>query len=1088
MRVTRSQFVPIVLSAFFALPALLAAQEPVTITGTVTSDAGQPLPQVEVTIPSLGLGSLTRDDGRYALVVPGVRVTGQTVSIQARRLGYRALSAQITLAPGALTHDFTLAANPLQLGEVVVTGAGTATQAEKLGSVRNHVDSSLIQRSDEMNFVEALAGKAPNVEVVSTAGDAGSSSFVRIRGGNTINGTGQPLIVVDGVPIDNSTTITGGTGNNVAGTVAPNRGADINPADIASIEILKGASAAAVYGARAGQGVVLITTKSGQPGPTRTTFRSELLVNNATNGPLLQTGYGQGTDGAPPPGTTGDPPVCAARGCRLTSGTPVYDHFNDLFTTGFITDNNLTVSGGDEKTLFYISGEYMYNRGDLVGPNNHWQRSTVRLKASQRLLSNLTIGGNVAYADTRGAFIERGSNISGLLLGSLRTPPEFNDQNYIDPGTGLHRSYRYPFPSFSSTTAGRGYDNPFFVLNRDLATGRVGRVYGDVNASYLPVSWLKVQEVLGVDYSNDERLEALAQSSSGFPGGQVTEADYKHLQVDQNLTATASYTVSPTFSGTVTLGQGLNSRTQRQIETTGNNLIAPSPFNLQNTVDRNPPNDNSTFVHTQSFFGQVTADLYNQLYLTGALRNDGSSTFGSSTRRHWFPKASAAWEFTKALNEGQGLGMLSYGKARVAYGQTGTEPGAYQTINSFTTAAFGDGGWGPFLTPTQSGRGGIYSGSVKGQPNLKPERTEEIEGGVDLAFLKGERVDAHYTYYHETSSDVIFLAPLAPSSGFQFQAQNAATIKNYGHEVTLNLRPLQTPEMNWSIGVQWAKNTNRVTELRGASFVSTPNSGFTDPQGAAFAPETSATGGVTYFPLGELRGTDFVRCGRGIIDPTYGSIDALCGSAPKGAIFLGTNGYPLLDNSLEPIADPTPKWTGSLQTSFQYKKWRVSGLLDVKYGGQNWNGTKGALTFFGTHATTLVRDTTLTFGKDYYTNFTFAGPGVGIPVRIDQENWYQGGLGSGFTGPSSQFIEDAGYVKLREVSVSYTFDQPWVRSSLGFDAIDVRVSGRNLHTWTNYTGIDPESSLFGADVAQQGFDYFGTPQTRSFTVSITLHH
>ena len=344
MRVTRSQFVPIVLSAFFALPALLAAQEPVTITGTVTSDAGQPLPQVEVTIPSLGLGSLTRDDGRYALVVPGVRVTGQTVSIQARRLGYRALSAQITLAPGALTHDFTLAANPLQLGEVVVTGAGTATQAEKLGSVRNHVDSSLIQRSDEMNFVEALAGKAPNVEVVSTAGDAGSSSFVRIRGGNTINGTGQPLIVVDGVPIDNSTTITGGTGNNVAGTVAPNRGADINPADIASIEILKGASAAAVYGARAGQGVVLITTKSGQPGPTRTTFRSELLVNNATNGPLLQTGYGQGTDGAPPPGTTGDP----------QEGGTLFTDPNGAFTTlggGAGANDTLIVFGEDLKIV-----------------------------------------------------------------------------------------------------------------------------------------------------------------------------------------------------------------------------------------------------------------------------------------------------------------------------------------------------------------------------------------------------------------------------------------------------------------------------------------------------------------------------------------------------------------------------------------------------------------------------------------------------------------------------------------------------------------------------------------------------------------
>jgi CarboxypepD_reg-like domain/TonB-dependent Receptor Plug Domain len=189
MRVTRSRIIPIILSALLALPALLAAQEPVTITGTVKSDAGQPLGQVQVSIPSLGLGALTKDDGRYTVLVPGVRVTGQSVALVARRLGYKSQSAQITLTPGAQTHDFTLAANPLQLGEVVVTGAGTVTQTEKLGNVRNQVDSSLIQRSDESNFIEALAGKAPNVQVVSTGGDPGSSSFIQIRGTNTISRT-----------------------------------------------------------------------------------------------------------------------------------------------------------------------------------------------------------------------------------------------------------------------------------------------------------------------------------------------------------------------------------------------------------------------------------------------------------------------------------------------------------------------------------------------------------------------------------------------------------------------------------------------------------------------------------------------------------------------------------------------------------------------------------------------------------------------------------------------------------------------------------------------------------------------------------
>jgi TonB-linked SusC/RagA family outer membrane protein len=1084
MRTTYRHWMLLFGAVALGLPGRASAQQPDTISGLVTSEVGQPLSYVEVTIPALDLSVFTRENGRYVLIIPGARVTGQRVELLARRLGYKEKSVLVTLTAGALAQDFSLAPNPLKLGEIVATGAGTVTETEKLASVINHVDSTQIHGSDEMNVVQALAGKAPNVEVVSQGGDPGASSFIRIRGPNTLLGSEQPLLVVDGMPIDNSTTITGGNGNNVASTIASNRAADINPSDIASIEILKGASAAAIYGARAGQGVVLITTKSGHAGPTRTTFSSQLLVNHVTQGVPLQTTYGQGSEGVAP--------TCSARGCSLTSsswgpklatGTPVFDHFGELFQNGYTTDNNLTVSGGNDNTLFYLSGEYMYNRGDIVGPNDNYQRAAVRLKASQRLSDAFKLTGNVSVADSRGDYLERGSNVSGLLLGAMRTPPDFNNLVYLDSATGLQRSYRYPLPPFGSATTSRGYDNPFFVINKDAANSRVGRAYGDVNASYLATSWLQLSDELGLDYSTDERLEALAQSSSSFPLGQVTSADYKHLQLDNNLVATATYSVSPTFGGTVTLGQELNSRSERQIEVVGNGLIAPGPFSLSNTVDRSPPDNTILLVHTASFFGQVTTDLFNQLYLTAGIRNDGSSTFGSANRFNWFPKASIAWEFTKYLNEPRSvfrflqgpLSILSYGKARLAYGQTGREPDAYQTINSFTTAALGDNGWGPSLTPTQNGRGGIYSGTVKGQQNLKPERTKEFEGGVDLGFFH-DRSDAHFTYYNRTSSDVIFLAPLAPSSGYQFQAQNAATINDVGYELSWNFRPIQTARAAWDIGLQWATDNDLVTQLKGAQFVLLPNSGFTDPQGAA----------IVGYPVGELRGTDFVRCGRGIIDPTYGNIDAQCGNAPAGAIYLAPNGKPIEDQSLRPIANPLPKWTGSVSSAFQYKKWRLSGLLDIKHGGQMWNGTRGALTFFGTAANTLNRGQTLVFGKTFYPQFTFAGPGVGVPVLINQDNWYQGDIGSGFTGPSAQFVENAGFVKLREIAVSYTFDGQWVKN-LGLDAIDLRVSGRNLKTWTKYTGIDPESNLLGADVGQQGFDYFNTPQTRSFAVSITLH-
>ncbi|HEX4633525.1 MAG TPA: SusC/RagA family TonB-linked outer membrane protein, partial [Gemmatimonadales bacterium] len=1026
------------------------AQAPVTVTGRVTSDAGVPLAYAEVRIPSLALGTVTRDNGVYVILVPAARVQGQQVTLLARLVGYRVRTDTITLASGTITHDFALGVNPLQLGEVVVTGAGMVTEAQKLGSVRNAVDSTQIQRSSEMNVVEALAGKAPNVDVVGSAGDPGASSFIRIRGLNTINGSGQPLIVVDGTPIDNSTTTTGG---NTGSTVASNRAIDLNPSDIANVEILKGPSAAAIYGARAGQGVILITTKNGQPGPTRTTFRSEVQTLTATNGVPLQRQYGQGTKGVS--GTCSTVGCFAASGSwgpTVAPGTPTYDHWNDLFRTGLIADNDLTVSGGDDRTLFYINGEYMHDAGELLGPNNHFQRASARLKASHKLLDNLTIAGNVAYADSRGAFLERGSNVSGLLLGALRTSPTFNNLPFLDPVTGLQRSYRYPLPAANSATLSRGYDNPFFVINDDDATSRVGRVFGNASVSWLPQSWLKIEELVGLDYSNDERLEALAQSSSSFPTGQVTTVDLKHLQIDQNLIATGQHAFSPDFGGTLVLGSNLNDRDDRDLFVTGNGLIAPAPFSLTNTVDRLPPDNNQSIVHTLSFYGQAEADLYDQLYLSAGLRNDGSSTFGASERRNWFPKASVAWEFTKYLNQDnsmfkflvQPLSFLSYGKARVAYGQSGKEPNVYQTLNSFTTGAFGDGGWGPSVTPTQGGFGGVYSGRVKGQDSLRPERTGEFESGVDLGLFRNQMIDAHFTYYNQKSTDVIFLTPLAPSSGYSLQAQNAATIRNVGYELSLNVRPVETPDLAWNMGFQWGTNDNWVAALRGVDFVTIPGSGFTDPQGGAFVG----------YPLGELRGTDFVRCGRGIVSAKYGSIDAQCGSAPQGAVYLAPNGFPLEDGQLRPIANPYPDWSGSVQTSVHFKRWTFSGLLDIKHGGQMWNGTKGALTFYGTSANTLVRNVNRTFGKDFYPQFTYAGPGVGKPVYISDSTWYVGGLGSGFTGPSAQFIEPAGYVKLREIAIAYTFSEDWVSRALGFRAIDVRVAGRNLVTWTKYTGID----------------------------------
>lgn len=1073
-----------ILFAVIALPALAAAQEAVTITGTVTSIEGNaPLNSASVTVEGMGIGTLTREDGRYTLVVPAARAHGQTATLTARLIGYEAKSVPVVLR-GNLTQDFALAANPLRLGEVVVTGLGLTSSVEKLGTAVSTVDSTLITKSHESNIVEALAGKAPGVLVNSQSGDPGSASYIRIRGIKSLSGDAQPLFVVDGVPIDNQTMT---AENPLGGVVAPNRASDINPNDIEDVTILKGAAAAAVYGARAADGVVLITTKSGHAGGTHYNLATNYSWDKVNKKIPLQTDYAQGLNGADA--------VCGAPGCRLTSasygakiaaGTPTYNHFDELFDTGHTSDNVLSASGGNDKTVFYLSAGYTHQTGIIVGPNDAYKRQTVRLKASHHLFDRLTVGGNFSYIDGRGNFIQKGSNVSGLMLGAMRTPPNFNNFPYIDTTTKTQRSYRYPQPVLFDNTSGRGYDNPFFVIFQDPNTGETNRALGNLNLNYDATDWLKIDYTLGADYYNNQLLDALAQSSSSFPQGEVFRTDGNNLQIDHNLTATLSHTFSPSFSGTFTAGQNLNSRRFRETDVNGQSLVAATPFNLQNTTSW-IPTERKTLQHSESYFGQATADLFNQLYLTAALRNDGFSTFGESNPRAWYPKASVAWNFSQALGKTDQKGLFSYGKLRASYGETGKEPDPYSTNTVLVPGGFFATGFGDGLNATQQGNGGLYSNSAfgallagsgsLGNPNIKPERQKEIETGADFGFFD-QKVDLGLTYYRDNSSDIILAVPIPLSSGYTAQLQNGATLRSIGYEVSMNIRPVTRPDFSWDLGFQWSKNNTKITFLNGATFVAN----------AAQANGTFA-GAVGAATLGDnlgLRGNDFVRCNRGLFVGAD-SIDAdVCQGAPKNALYIGADGFPVVDPTDRVIADPEPHWLGSVRTGVRIRKIQISALIDHKAGGQVWNGTRGALYNFGTHKDTDIRGGTFTFGKDYpYLSGPAVGPGAGTPVVIDQD-WFRGN-GSGFGPVSAQFMEDGTYTKIREISVAYTLDGKWVSNLIGLTSIDLRLAGRNLHTWTNYKGIDPETNLTGAQFQTQGIDYFNNPQTRSFVVSIGLN-
>ncbi|MHB1223048.1 MAG: SusC/RagA family TonB-linked outer membrane protein [Gemmatimonadaceae bacterium] len=1092
-------------------PVQAQAQAATTVSGTVSSTTGQPVSSATVFISDLSVGTQSGTDGRYSLTVPAARVSGQTVTITARLVGFSPQTAQITLTGAPITQDFTLSTSPLRLEEVVITGAGTQTTRAALGNVINSVDSSLIQRASEpQNVVSALTAKAPNVVIQTQSGEPGASASIRIRGASSVIGTNQPLFVVDGQPIDNSTVSVNG-GNQSA--VAQNRAADVNPNDIESVEILKGAAASAIYGARAANGVVLITTKKGRAGPTRYTFQTSASFDRVDPRIDLQESYGLGSSGAPFGADNPSPQAaqCIAEfncapvnvfsfdgeeeavtattswGPALAAGTPTFGHLDEIYDTGLTLDNQLTVSGGNEQTTFFASGGLTRQEGVIKGPNNEYNRASVRLKADHRLLSSLRLAGNFYYVDTDGAYVQKGSNVSGLLLGALRTPPEFDNKTYQNEISGLHQSYRFRNPTEASLRNGRGYDNPFFTLNNPGNTSELGRFIGNINADYTPLEWLRLQYTLGVDYYNDTRKEALPLTSSSQPTGSVTAFDNNNRQIDHNLVVTANRQFTDEFRGELTLGQNLNERRYRSIFANGIDLIAPAPLAIQNTVSSSPAQEFKSLTHVEGYFAQAQLDFSDQLYVTLGLRNDGYSTFGSSSRRANYPKASVAWLFTRALGLAEGEGLLSYGKLRASYGETGREPPVYGTITALSaTTQFGSG-FGDFINSSQGGQGGLVTAFTAGNEDLKPERNRETEGGIDLS-LFDQKADLGFTYYYKRSTDVILPVPVngaATGSGQRFA--NAGTITNRGVEVSLNLRPVTTPIFAWDVGLQFGRNRGRVENLSGGvEFIPYNTEGFTGAIG-------SSTVG---FAPGVIRGLDFARCG--LTDETFQvtesgqTLGEFCGGAPSGALFVGEDGQPVVDPSERVIADPNPDWTGGVNTSVTlFGKLRLSGLLDIRHGGEVWNGTRGILYNFGTHKDTeFWRERTAVLGENFLTDVypTVVGPGEGTPLFADAaqaESWFRG-EGGGFGQTSTQFIEEASFVKLRELSVAYTFDQPWV-SRTGFNTLDLRVAGRNLAMWTDYTGLDPEANLGGAEFLTQGLDYFNNPFTRSLVVSLTFN-
>ena len=673
-----------------------------------------------------------------------------------------------------------------------------------------------------------------------------------------------------------------------------------------------------------------------------------------------------------------------------------------------------------------------------------------------------------------------GSNLNGLFLGGLRSAIDFNDNDfegtYIDPtGTEFanrQRAYRNGLGSRTNSI----YDNPVWMMNRILSNSVVDRVYGKMELRYEPTNWLNFTARGGLDTYTDAREDFYPELSSGANnGGRFLKETITRTQTSFDLIGRARFDLGSEISLNALIGGGINQVKLDDHGTDSRSFVNPlSPPQLNNATNIVPFNYEEQ-VRTAGIYANVGLELFDMIFVNLSARNDWLSTLPEDDNSVFYPAVDAAWEFTKIVGGGD---LLSYGKLRAGWGQVGRGPSPYITTTGFfapTAANTGWGeGWGPGVNPNAYG-GAFAVQTGAGNPNIKPEIKSEFEIGTDLKLWKS-RINLSYTYYFNEVTDAILPVDLPESSGFLNVTANAATIENQGHEVEIGVDVLRKRDFTWNIYGNWTRNRNEVTDMSGTN--SLLLSGFAGTSSRAVVGEQ----------IGVLWGAKWDR-------------------NDDGSFVLDENGFPTVAGAAGVIGDPNPDFRAGLGTIFTWKNLGFNMLFDMAQGMEMWNGTKGALTFFGRSDITGVETTLTAEQATTLTNFngltaaelypwlensdgTYTIRGEvrdfgGGDVLID-ESYYNSGPGSGFTGPDEPFVEDASWARLREMSLSYRIGDDILGNSNFIESLTITLTGRNLILWTDYTGNDPDQNLTGAGNNGFGLDYFQNPSTRSYQVALNF--
>lgn len=987
-----------------APPALLHAQAATgTVRGKVTeSSSGRGLPDAQIQVVGTRVGALSLASGEYTLVgVP----TGARV-IQIRRIGYQPINRTVQVLAGtAITVDAALSVSAINLSEVVVTGTASPTEKRRVGTSIATVDSTIVSKAQAVTVDQALQGKIAGAQITQNSGGPGGGGIsVRLRGTNSFISGSDPLYIIDGVIVDNGSAQLADLGGR---SNPQNRLADINPADIDRIEIIRGAAAAALYGSRANNGVVQIFTKRGVIGKPRVTFTTRAGTNELRE---------QQPFNFYPYDVSGNP---SAR----------FNLQGEIFHRAPTFEQNLTVEGGNDATRYFVSINSSEDNGIIRSTSS--RRQGARLNLQQQLSSSLIANISTNFVNTQNQFQAFGEQNDYGIMGSLFFAPTQYDYR---PVNGI-----YPLPPALGT-------NPLLAIARIKNPQTINRFIGSAKLTWTPVPKLLVDFTAGIDNAGFEQRQFIPRAAVLGTGALSTGQSQSVFQntrvINQDLVAGYSWNPGDTFEWKTT--GGLN-YTQQTINLTqaGANGLAPVGEQV-NAGSVKFGTQAYTQLRTLGFFGQQELAAWNKLFLTAAVRYDASSTFAPKERWQAFPKVSASY----VLRENQ-PGLLNSVRLRGALGWAGSQPGATNAYSQYVV----------YSNTSFGGRPGFVNDVTYGNEQLKNERAREWEVGTEIGAFGG-KVGLEATYYDRLVSDLLFFKPLPTSTGFSRQFAPIGSMSNKGLELLVRTVNIDQKNLKWESTITYTRNRNNVEKLSVQDF-----------QSAGGYPNRIRAGE----PVGVFYGTYVARncvTGAPLLDSLgryrRSSVDIGSTIAARRAISGGTCN----DSSLKVIGDPNPSWLGSILNEVTIgKKLRLRALFDGTFGNQILNlSTRAQNAGIASNSKTYEQEL-LPYGDPRKLAPNFNGRTQGI-----FEYW----------------IEDGSYVKLRELSASYTVDWAPVKR-LFRDGVDLTISGRNLWIWTKYSGYDPEVTAFGTNggglgsvqttAADRGIDFGAYPIPRVWSIS-----